>query len=161
MSRTEDFWDTLLLPPGTPDGQRAAVTAVGGRVTVGAGAGTGKTWVLSGRYARLLLTDPDCLPRDILTLTYTEAAASEMRERIERRVRELLAAPGAPVSAERAREVLDGFGEAWISTIHAFAARLIRESGLSLDVDPRASVVSSPQEDENCACSVKLPVKMH
>ena len=54
MSRTEDFWDTLLLPPGTPDGQRAAVTAVGGRVTVGAGAGTGKTWVLFGRYARLL-----------------------------------------------------------------------------------------------------------
>ena len=43
--------------------------------------------------------------------------------------------------------VTDGFGEAWISTIHAFAARLIRESGLSLDVDPRASVVSSPQED--------------
>ena len=106
-----------------------------------------KTWVLSSRYARLLLTDAECLPRDILTLTYTEAAASEMRERIERRVRELLSAPGAPVSADRIREVTDGFGEAWISTIHAFAARMIRESGLSLDVDPRASVVSSPQED--------------
>ena len=147
MDRLKGFWDPLLLPPDTPAGQRAAVTAGAGRVAVGAGAGTGKPWVLSSRYARLLLTDPGCLPRDILTLTYTEAAASEMRERIERRVRELLSAPGAPVSAERAREVTDGFGEAWISTIHAFAARLIRESGLSLDVDPRASVVSSPQED--------------
>ncbi|MDO4787068.1 MAG: UvrD-helicase domain-containing protein [Fretibacterium sp.] len=148
MSRTTDFWDRLLLPPGTPGGQRAAVTAEGGRVTVGAGAGTGKTWVLSSRYARLLLTDPDRLPRDILTLTYTEAAAAEMRERIERRVRELLSAPGAPVSTERVQALLDGFGEGWISTIHAFAARLIRESGLSLNVDPRASLVSSPQEEE-------------
>ena len=124
------------------------MTVGGGRVTVGAGAGTGKTWVLSSRYARLLLTDPDCLPRDILTLTYTEAAASEMRERIERRVRSLLSAPEAPVSAERVRALSDGFGEAWISTIHAFAVRLIRESGLSLDVDPRASIISRPQEDE-------------
>lgn len=147
MDKLEGFWDPLLLPPDTPAGQRAAVTAGAGRVAVGAGAGTGKTWVLSSRYARLLLTDAECLPRDILTLTYTEAAASEMRERIERRVRELLSAPGAPVSADRIREVTDGFGEAWISTIHAFAARMIRESGLSLDVDPRASVVSSPQED--------------
>ena len=147
MDRLKGFWDPLLLPPDTPAGQRAAVTAGAGRVAVGAGAGTGKTWVLSSRYARLLLTDAECLPRDILTLTYTEAAASEMRERIERRVRELLSAPGAPVSVERVREVTDGFGEAWISTIHAFAARMIRESGLSLDVDPRASVVSSPQED--------------
>ena len=147
MDRLKGFWDPLLLPPDTPAGQRAAVTAGAGRVAVGAGAGTGKTWVLSSRYARLLLTDPECLPRDILTLTYTEAAASEMRERIERRVRELLSTPGAPVSVERVREVTDGFGEAWISTIHAFAARMIRESGLSLDLDPRASVVSSPQED--------------
>ena len=147
-ARGASGWDALLLPPDTPGGQRAAVTAGSGRVTVGAGAGTGKTWVLSSRYARLLLTDPDCLPRDILTLTYTEAAASEMRERIERRVRSLLSAPEAPVSAERVRALSDGFGEAWISTIHAFAVRLIRESGLSLDVDPRASIISRPQEDE-------------
>ena len=95
MDKLEGFWDPLLLPPDTPAGQRAAVTAGAGRVAVGAGAGTGKTWVLSSRYARLLLTDAECLPRDILTLTYTEAAASEMRERIERRVRELLSTPGA------------------------------------------------------------------
>ena len=67
MDKLEGFWDPLLLPPDTPAGQRAAVTAGAGRVAVGAGAGTGKTWVLSSRYARLLLTDAECLPRDILS----------------------------------------------------------------------------------------------
>ena len=110
---------------------------------MGAGAGTGKTWVLSNRYARLLLMDADCLPCDILTLTYTDAAAGEMRRRIEDRVRALMDVQDAPVSQERRREVLEGFSEAWISTIHAFAARLVRESGLALDVDPRSAVFSS------------------
>ena len=141
------FWDGALLPDGTPEGQRAAVTSSGGLITVGAGAGTGKTWVLSNRYARLLLTDPDCLPCDILTLTYTDAAAGEMRRRIEDRVRALMDVQDAPVSQERRREVLEGFSEAWISTIHAFAARLVRESGLALDVDPRSAVVSGPQTE--------------
>ncbi len=141
------FWDGVLLPDGTPEGQRAAVTSSGGLITVGAGAGTGKTWVLSNRYARLLLTDPDCLPCDVLTLTYTDAAAGEMRRRIEDRVRALMDVPGAPVVPERRREVLEGFSEAWISTIHAFAARLVRESGLALDVDPRSAVVSGPQTE--------------
>lgn len=138
-----------MLPGGTPSGQRRAVTAEGtGVVTVGAGAGTGKTWVLSNRYARLLLTDPSLLPRDILTLTYTEAAANEMKARIEARLRQLLSSPGVPISAARRRAISDGLGEAWISTIHAFTARLIRESGLSLDIDPRAMLISRPQEEE-------------
>ena len=114
---------------------------------MGAGAGTGKTWVLSNRYAGLLLTE-GLLPRDILTLTFTEAAADEMRQRIEARVRELTGAPGATMDSARGKALTDGFGEAWISTIHAFAARVIHESGLSLDIDPRASVISGPQEED-------------
>lgn len=135
----------LSFTEGTPEGQRCAVTAGGRLITVGAGAGTGKTWVLSNRYARLLLSSQELLPRDILTLTYTEAAASEMRGRIEKRVRELLLQ--MPGDNKRKEAILGGFSEAWISTIHSFAARLIRESGLTLDVDPRAVVISGPQEE--------------
>ena len=49
-------WLNELLPPGTPDGQARAVTCDEELVTVGAGAGTGKTWVLSARFARLLFS---------------------------------------------------------------------------------------------------------
>ena len=135
----------ISLPSGTPKGQADAITADEKLITVGAGAGTGKTWVLTERYVRLLLEHDDLLPSEILTLTYTEAAAGEMKTRITARVEEALKDFADPV---RKREVLDGLADLWISTIHSFAARLIRESGLSLDIDPGASVITTQQEND-------------
>jgi ATP-dependent exoDNAse (exonuclease V) beta subunit len=141
-----DFASKALLPEGTPEGQVRAVTCGDDLITVGAGAGTGKTWVLSARFARLLFSDPECLPQNILTLTFTEAAAREMQDRIRRRTLALIAS--LPYRQRpQWRVVEEGFDEMWISTIHSFASRVIRESGLSLDVDPRSGVVSAPQED--------------
>ena len=131
------------LPPETPKGQREAVTANDRVITVEAGAGTGKTWVLSQRYLNLLLNDDDLLPADILTLTFTEAAAGEMKDRIEQLITNSL---HLFPNAERRQRVIDGLSDSWISTIHSFAARLIRESGLSLDIDPMASVIPAYQE---------------
>ena len=134
---------TITLPPETPKGQREAVTADKQTITVEAGAGTGKTWVLSQRYLNLLLNDDELMPSDILTLTFTEAAAGEMKERIEKLIRESL---DLFPNAERRQRILDGLSDSWISTIHSFAGRLIRESGLSLDIDPMATVIHAHQE---------------
>ncbi|MBQ7168340.1 MAG: UvrD-helicase domain-containing protein [Synergistaceae bacterium] len=134
---------TNFLPQDTPKGQRDAVTADDKTITVEAGAGTGKTWVLSQRYLRLLLDDDDLLPSDILTLTFTDAAAGEMKARIEQLIAESL---HLFPNEERRQKILDGLSDSWISTIHAFSTRLIRESGLSLDIDPMASVISAYQE---------------
>ena len=148
---TSQNWLEKLLPEGTPEGQSRAIADDKELVTVSAGAGTGKTWVLSNRFAHLLLSDPDCLPQNILTLTFTDAAAAEMRDRIQKRVLALIKDDQdglKNLSPERAKAIHEGFDEAWISTIHSFAARLISESGLSLHIDPRSGVVSQPQEDE-------------
>ncbi len=131
-----------LLPPETPKGQRDAVNANEKLITVGAGAGTGKTWVLAQRYLRLLVENDDVLPQDILTLTYTEAAAEEMKERIQNLIEKEL----DRFDDERRREIEDGLSDLWISTIHSFSSRLIRESGLKLDIDPMASVISMHTE---------------
>ncbi len=133
----------MILSPETPKGQREAITANDRTITVEAGAGTGKTWVLSQRYLRLLLDDDDLLPSDILTLTFTEAAAGEMKARIESLIESAL--KDYP-NRERKQNILDGLSDSWISTIHSFSTRLIRESGLSLDIDPMASVISAYQE---------------
>ncbi|MBR1657936.1 MAG: UvrD-helicase domain-containing protein [Synergistaceae bacterium] len=133
----------ITLPYDTPKGQREAVTANDRVITVEAGAGTGKTWVLSQRYLNLLLNDDELLPSEILTLTYTEAAAGEMKARIENLI--ALSLNLFP-NSERKQKILDGLSDSWISTIHSFAGRLIRESGLSLDIDPRASVITAHQE---------------
>ena len=133
------------LPSDTPKGQKDAINADNKTITVGAGAGTGKTWVLTERYTRLLREDSTLLPGEILTLTYTEAAAGEMKDRITSRVEDIIK---TLPDQERRDSIREGLADIWISTIHSFAARLIRESGLSLDIDPRASVITTQQEND-------------
>src|SRR2546421_8557737 len=93
--------------PLTPE-QLAAVQRRDGNLFLDAGAGSGKTSVLVERFARSVVED-GIEPAAILTITFTEKAAAEMRERIRERLRQL----GA-LDAARATE------GAFISTIHGF-----------------------------------------
>ena len=97
--------------------QRKAVEAVEGAVMVIAGAGSGKTRVLTYRVAHLLNLGVD--PFNILALTFTNKAAREMKERIL-----------TMVGSADAKNV-------WMGTFHSIFARLLRELGLDLaDPDP-------------------------
>ena len=101
-------------------------------VVLEASAGTGKTTVLVQRYINLLKAGVD--PANILAITFTRKAATEMRERI---VRDLRA--GASLSEfDRARwlRLRDRIGEIAISTIDAFCLSLLREFPLEADLDP-------------------------
>ncbi|WP_207476946.1 ATP-dependent helicase [Arenibaculum pallidiluteum] len=91
---------------GLNGAQREAVEALDGPVLVLAGAGTGKTRVLTTRLAHLLATRK-ATPWQVLTVTFTNKAAREMRERVDR----LLGAP------------TEGW---WLGTFHALAARILR-----------------------------------
>ncbi|MGH7125031.1 MAG: ATP-dependent helicase, partial [Stellaceae bacterium] len=86
--------------------QRDAVEVIDGPVLVLAGAGTGKTRVLTTRLAHILATRR-AFPGQLLAVTFTNKAAREMRERLETTI-------GATV---------DGL---WLGTFHAIAARILR-----------------------------------
>ena len=92
---------------GLNDRQREAALALDGPVLIIAGAGTGKTRVLTTRLAHLLYTRK-ALPGQILAVTFTNKAAAEMRERVSKLL------DGAPV---------EGW---WLGTFHALCARMLR-----------------------------------
>ena len=132
------------MNPSTP-AQHAAVTARG-NVLVAAGAGTGKTSTLVRRC--LALIDEGCSLENILMVTFTDAAAAEMRRRIQQSLQERLAPDAAdPVGAEREHEEkqLALLSSAPISTLHSFCLRLIREHFFELEIDPDLTVLDERQ----------------
>lgn len=138
----EPTWESLIS--GRPE-QVRAIKSECPLTVVSAGAGTGKTHTLSQRFAWILSQHPDCAVDEILVLTFTEKAAREMQERIAATVEKWYKEkktelPHLEASVQR-------MGDAYISTIHAFAMKVIRESALALDIDPTASIVPEPKED--------------
>ena len=115
--------------------QRAAVETVDGPLLVLAGAGTGKTRVLTTRFAHILLTRR-AFPNQVLAVTFTNKAAREMRERVG-------AILGQPAEG------------LWLGTFHALCARMLRRhaalAGLQsnftiLDTDDQLRVLKQVME---------------
>ncbi|MCH8149088.1 MAG: UvrD-helicase domain-containing protein, partial [Planctomycetes bacterium] len=121
--------------------QQQAVTACGSSVIVSAAAGSGKTAVLAARCAYLVCDAPGdkrCNVDELLVVTFTEAAAAEMRSRIVEAMRER--ASQDPEDA-RLREQVALADVAAISTVHAFCQRIIRGWFSELDIDPGAALM--------------------
>ena len=117
------------------DEQLVAIERREGDLLLDAGAGSGKTSVLVERFARSVLEDGIEVGA-ILTITFTEKAAAEMRERIRARLREL--------DADEAARATEG---AFISTIHGFCARVLRAYALAAGLDPAFVVLDAPDAD--------------
>ena len=102
--------------------QQDAVNHLRGPCLVLAGAGSGKTRVITHKIARLIQTGVE--GQRIAAITFTNKAAAEMRER----ARELVGKPA---------------GEVLICTFHAFGVRLLREDGAALGLKPQFSILDS------------------
>ena len=139
------------------DAERArALSEIGRTMLVEAGAGTGKTSVMAGRVVLLLA---DGVPPDaVVAITYTDFAAAELRDRIERFVAALLAGrppvdmlpafpngqptPQQAENLDRAARSLDMLN---CMTIHGFCRMILTPYPAEADVDPGAAVLDKPQ----------------
>ncbi|MBI3292517.1 MAG: UvrD-helicase domain-containing protein, partial [Elusimicrobia bacterium] len=110
---------------GLNPAQGEAVLHDTGPLLIVAGAGTGKTSVITRRIAHLIATKK-ALPREILALTFTDKAAAEMEERVDVLV---------PY----------GFNDVWISTFHAFGDRVLREQALEVGLSLDFQVLTRPE----------------
>ena len=115
--------------------------AARGNVLVVAGAGTGKTHTLVERCLTLLL-DEGCSLENILMVTFTEAAAAEMRHRIRRA---LLKRQEAQPDHDHLARQLALLDTARISTLHGFCLGLVREHFYELGLDPQVAVLDERQ----------------
>ncbi|MFA5089842.1 MAG: ATP-dependent DNA helicase [Candidatus Omnitrophota bacterium] len=105
--------------------QAEAVTHPQGPLLIIAGAGTGKTTVVTQRIA-WLLKEKLAKAEEILALTFTDKAALKMQERVD------ILMPY-------------GYTDIWISTFHAFADRLLRENALVAGLEPDFKVLTQPE----------------
>ncbi|MER5717300.1 DNA helicase PcrA [Streptomyces sp. NPDC002132] len=104
--------DAAALLEGLNDNQRAAVVHAGAPLLIVAGAGSGKTRVLTHRIAHLL-AERDVHPGQILAITFTNKAAGEMKERVEQLV------------GPRANAM-------WVMTFHSACVRILRRESKKL-----------------------------
>lgn len=115
-----------------------------GDLLVSAAAGAGKTSVLTERIARLISMGTD--PSSLLVVTFTNAAAAEMKERIEDRLRELAedkAKAGDEKEAGRLKKAAADCARANISTLHSFCMNVLRRNYHEAGLDPAFKVAET------------------
>jgi len=133
-------------------------------LAVTAGAGAGKTWVLTERYLSMLMGRAQSLPpehmddrvppsdfanpNDIVAITFTREAASEMRRRIRTRLRDCLTNDqNAPLRRQIERWMVE-IETAPITTIHGYCGSLLRRFPLVAGIDPQTNVLEPYEASE-------------
>jgi ATP-dependent helicase/nuclease subunit A len=136
---------------GYTDEQRRAIRTRDVSVSLSAGAGCGKTFVLTERFLSHFMPGdrealrPDDLGR-LIAITFTERAAREMRDRIRGKCYENLI-EASPDEAPHWAALLRSLDVARINTIHAFCAALLRSRAVEAGLDPRFRVLEQAQAD--------------
>src|SRR5450631_1833136 len=120
--------------------QRAVIEAPMRPLLVVAGAGSGKTETMASRVV-WLVANGHVEPDQVLGLTFTRKAATELAERIGRRLRRLRhVGIWTPAPERDGSEVMGGTPT--VSTYHSYAGRLVREHGLRLGVEPESRLLT-------------------
>ncbi len=136
-SASEPIDHPLLRNLNAP--QREAVRHAHGPLLILAGAGSGKTTVITRRIA-WLIEEEGVHPGSILAMTFTNKAAEEMRERVQR----LVSVPAAQM---------------WVSTFHSFCTRILRREGERTPVG-RDFVIFDPADQKSLVKQVLAELKL-
>ena len=126
------------MPEWTED-QRKVISSQSDRLICSAAAGSGKTAVMVERIVRLIREGAD--PFSFLVITFTNAAAAEMKEKIRTRLTEEIRDPVIAAAAEKS-------GAMEVCTIHSFCQHLIRQEFQIVGVDPFFQICTGAQREQ-------------
>ncbi|HTQ39787.1 MAG TPA: UvrD-helicase domain-containing protein [Pirellulales bacterium] len=137
--------------------QRAAIEARNISVALSAGAGCGKTFVLTERFLADLDPSVSQAPaslrfqpadlHELIAITFTDRAAREMRDRIRQKCYERLQTAPDAKQADYWLGLLRSLDAARVSTIHSFCGALLRTHAVEAGLDPRFTVMEQSQAD--------------
>ncbi|MBM7556790.1 UvrD-helicase domain-containing protein [Halanaerobacter jeridensis] len=137
--------------------QVQAVKTLDQNLAITAGAGSGKTRVLTERYIEILLTELEDESKSakevletIVAITFTKKAASEMKERIRERLEEYLTDNFNSLSAKRKKDIiniLDNLSHAKISTIHSFCKSILKDNLFEIGLTTDFEIVEGIHKD--------------
>lgn len=127
----------------TPDQQRA-IDTIDKSILVSAAAGSGKTAVLVERIINIIVQGKADVDR-MLVVTFTNAAASEMRLKLTKAINKVIKASknSDPVRAEKLKQQLGKMYRSYISTVHSFCNRVIKEFFYLTDLEPNFKICDS------------------
>ena len=140
----------MSAPPKTlnlTDEQHRALSAHRQSVSLAAGAGCGKTFVLTQRFLSYLdprVLEPSAELHELVAITFTDAAAREMRERVRSRCYQRLEQATEPSEKQAWNRLIRALDAARISTIHSFCGTLLRSHAAEAEVDPRFEMLDPP-----------------
>jgi len=112
----------------------------GNDLFISAGAGTGKTHRISQIYVEILESSPGIDVENIVAITFTRKAAREMKNRIKKMMEDKIRSG----RSSRWGRLFSSLAFAWITTIDAFARRILEESGLLVGYTPGLKIASVP-----------------
>ncbi len=102
--------------------QKKAIDHLEGPSLIVAGAGSGKTYVLTEKVKKIIL-EKKTDPQNVLALTFTEKAAAEMEERVD-------------------QALPYGYFQSWIMTFHSFADHILRDYGVHIGINPAFKIIT-------------------
>ncbi|KRQ87139.1 ATP-dependent DNA helicase UvrD1 [Caloramator mitchellensis] len=120
--------------------EQATALDINQNIALHAGAGSGKTRVLTRRYLRLLL-ETDCQVDDIVAITFTKKAALEMKSRVLELVNHFLNIEDKYIDRTKLRRIKEDINLSNISTFHSFCDSIIREYYYKLGLEPMYQII--------------------
>lgn len=124
----------------TPE-QALAINTIKSNVSLLAGAGSGKTYVLMKRFVQILRSDLSVNPTNIVAITFTRKAADEIKGRVRQAVSECVEQAQNDLERLRWQEHLQKVESAPISTIHSLCSRILRDNPVETQLDPEFTIL--------------------
>lgn len=124
----------------TPE-QALAINTIKSNVSLLAGAGSGKTYVLMKRFVQILRADMSVNPTNIVAITFTRKAADEIKGRVRQAVGECVEQAQTDLERLRWQEHLQKVESAPISTIHSLCSRILRDNPVETQLDPEFTIL--------------------